>query len=51
MVLNRKIWPQDSQIFGSCVAVFAETSLQESVLKSVDTFSRHCYLAWTGIER
>ena len=52
MVLNRKFWPQASQIFGSCVLVFtAVTSLQESALRSVDTFSGYCSLAWAGIEK
>ena len=43
MVLNRKFWPQGSQIFGSCVLVFTTvTSLQESALRFVDMFSRYC---------
>ena len=51
MMLNRKFWPQGSQIFGSCVLVSTATSLQESALRSMDMFSRHCSLAWAGIER
>ena len=52
MVLNRKFWPQGSQICGSCVLVFTTvTSLQESALKSVDMFSGYCCLAWAGIEK
>ena len=52
MVLNRKFWPQGSQIFGSCVLVFTTvTLLQESALRSVDTFSGYCSLARAGIEK
>ena len=52
MVLNRKLWPQSFQIFGSCVLVFtAVTSLLELALRSVDMFSVYCSLAWAGIEK
>ena len=52
MVLNRKFWPQGFQIFVSCVLVFTTvTSLQESALRSVDTFSGYRSLAWAGIEK
>ena len=52
MVLNRKLWPQGSQICGSCVLVFTTvTSLQESALRSVDMFSGYCSLAWARIEK
>ena len=51
MVLNRKFWPQGSQIFGSCVLAFTVTSLQESALRSVDMFPGYCSLAWAGIEK
>ena len=52
MVLDRKVWPQGSQIFGSCVLVFTTvTSLYESALRSVDMFSRYCSLALAVIEK
>ena len=51
MVLDRKVWPQGSQIFGSCLVVFTTvTSLQESALRSVDMFSGCCSLAWADIK-
>ena len=52
MVLNRKFWPQSSQIFGSCVFVFTTvTSLWESALRSMDMFSGYYSSAWAGIEK
>ena len=52
MVLNRKFWPQGSQIFGSCVLVFTTVaSLYKSALRSVDMVSGYCSLAWAGIEK
>ena len=51
MVLNIKFWPPGSQMFGYCVLIFTVTSLWEPVLRSVDMFSRHCSLAWAGIEK
>ena len=52
MMLDRKVLPQGSQIFGSCLVVFTTvTSLQESALRSVDMFSGYCSLAWAGIEK
>ena len=39
-------------MFGSCVLVLTTvTSFQESALRSVDTFSGYCSLAWAGIEK